>query len=277
MEKADTTAARRSPVVAGQFYTASPQKLRAEVEAFLQRGTKRSTRTLLAMVPHAGYMYSGNTAGYTFGSSNLCDTIYLLGPNHTGRGAPVSVWSGGDWETPLGIVPVDIEARDQLLATGPFFEADTLAHINEHSLEVLLPFIQVANPNAKIVPISIATSSQETLAFVGAMLAEALKQNPDSSIVVSSDMSHYISADAAKKLDSLALSYVQSVDAQGLLSTVAHNNISMCGVLPMTAALIACEALGAARADILEYTSSGAVTGDLSQVVGYAGVIIDRP
>ena len=277
MKTADTTAARRSPVVAGQFYTASPQKLRAEVEAYLHRGTKRSARTLLAMAPHAGYMYSGKTAGYTFGSCNLSNTIYLLGPNHTGRGAPVSVWSGGDWETPLGVVPINVEARNQLLATGSFFEADTLAHSNEHSLEVLLPFIQVANPNATIVPIAIATSNQETLALVGTVLAAALQKNPDSSIVVSSDMSHYISADSAKKLDSLALSYVQSIDAQGLLTTVARNNISMCGVLPMTAALIACEALGATRADILEYTSSGAVTGDNSQVVGYAGVVIDRP
>lgn len=277
MNSADATATRRSPVVAGQFYTANPQKLRAEVETYLERGSKRTASTLLAMAPHAGYMYSGKTAGYTLGTSNLRDTIYLLGPNHTGRGAPVSVWSGGDWETPLGTVPINISARNNLLASGAFFEADTLAHINEHSLEVLLPFIQVANPEATIVPIAIATSNQETLAFVGAMLGGALQQNGNSSIVVSSDMSHYISADAAKKLDALALSYVQSVDAQGLLNTVAQNNISMCGVLPMTAALIACEALGAKRADILEYTSSGAVTGDLSQVVGYAGVVIDRP
>ncbi|SIO13964.1 AmmeMemoRadiSam system protein B [Halodesulfovibrio marinisediminis] len=277
MKTADTTAERRLPVVAGQFYTANPQQLRAEVEALLQRGTKRTAPTLLAMSPHAGYMYSGNTAGYTFGSCNLSNTIYLLGPNHTGRGAPVSVWSGGDWETPLGVVPVNIEARNKLLAAGSLFEADTLAHANEHSLEVLLPFIQVANPEATIVPISIATHNQETLALIGAILGGALKHDSDSSIVVSSDMSHYISAEAAKKLDTLALSYVQTVDPQGLLNAVAHNNISMCGVLPMTVGLIACEAVGATRADILEYTSSGAVTGDLSQVVGYAGVIIDRP
>lgn len=273
MKSADT----RSPVVAGQFYSANPQKLQAEVEAYLQRGTKRAAPTLLAMSPHAGYIYSGKTAGYTLGSSNLCNTIYLLGPNHTGRGAPVSVWSGGDWETPLGIVPINTKARDNLLASGAFFEADTLAHVNEHSLEVLLPFIQVANPKATIVPISIATSNPETLAFVGALLGGALQQNPDSSIVVSSDMSHYISAEKASKLDSLALSYVQSVDAQGLLTAVARNNISMCGVLPMTVGLIACETVGATQGEILEYTSSGAVTGDFSQVVGYAGVIIDRP
>jgi AmmeMemoRadiSam system protein B len=277
MNTAGTTAATRAPVVAGQFYTASAQKLREEVEAYLQRGTKRSARTLLAMAPHAGYMYSGQTAGCTFGSSNLSNTIYLLGPNHTGRGAPISVWSGGSWETPLGAVPIDMHARDQLLASNSFFEADTLAHIGEHSLEVLLPFIQIAAPKARIVPVAIATSNQETLAFAGTVLASALQQNPDSCIVVSSDMSHYVSAEAAKKMDTLALSYVQSIDAQGLLSTVVRNNISMCGVLPMTVGLIACEALGATQAEIVEYTNSGAVTGDSSQVVGYAGAIIDRP
>ncbi|OBQ46496.1 AmmeMemoRadiSam system protein B [Halodesulfovibrio spirochaetisodalis] len=277
MKSATNSAALRTPAVAGQFYTANPQALREEVEAYLQRGTRRTARTLLTMAPHAGYMYSGKTAGCAFGSSNLAHTIYLLGPNHTGRGAPISVWSGGDWQTPLGAVPVNTQARDELLASSTFFEADTLAHLDEHSLEVLLPFIQVANPAAKIVPIAIATSNQETLAFVGAVLASALQKNPDSGIVVSSDMSHYISAEEAKKLDTLALSYVQSVDALGLLSAVSRNNISMCGVLPMTAALLACETLGATKAELIEYTNSGVVSGDASQVVGYAGAIIDRP
>lgn len=277
MNTAGTTAVTRAPVVAGQFYTANAQKLRREVEAYLQHGTKRNARTLLAMAPHAGYMYSGKTAGCTFGSSNLADTIYLLGPNHTGRGAPISVWNGGSWETPLGAVAIDTKARDQLLTSNSFFEPDALAHLGEHSLEVLLPFIQVTTPQARIVPVAIATSNQETLAFTGAVLASALQQNPNSCIVVSSDMSHYISADAAKKLDTLALSYIQSIDAQGLLSTVVRNNITMCGVLPMTVGLIACEALGATQAEVVEYTNSGAVTGDSSQVVGYAGAIIDRP
>lgn len=277
MAHAETTTTLRPPAVAGQFYTAAPQVLRAEVESYLQRGTKRTEQTLLAMVPHAGYMYSGKVAGKTLGSANLPDTIYLLGPNHTGRGAAVSVWNAGGWETPLGTVQIDTEARDNLLAIDTFFEADTFAHAKEHSLEVLLPFIQIANPNAKIVPIAIATSNQETLAFIGAVLAGALRKNPNSGIVVSSDMSHYISANSAKQLDSLALSMVETVDPQGLLSTVARNNISMCGVLPMVIGLIASEALGAKKAHITEYATSGDVTGDNSQVVGYAGAIIDKP
>lgn len=277
MTHAETTKTLRSPAVAGQFYTAAPHALRAEVESYLQRGTKRTAQTLLAMVPHAGYMYSGKVAGKTLGSANLPDTIYLLGPNHTGRGAAVSVWNAGGWQTPLGTVQIDTEARDNLLAIDTFFEADTFAHVKEHSLEVLLPFIQVANPNARIVPIAIATSNQETLAFIGAVLAGALRKNPNSGIVVSSDMSHYISANSAKELDSLALSMVETVDPQGLLSTVARNNISMCGVLPMVIGLIASEALGAKKAHITEYATSGDITGDTSQVVGYAGAIIDKP
>lgn len=277
MTPAETTTTLRLPVVAGQFYTADPQSLRMEVESYLQTGTRRAAKTLLAMAPHAGYMYSGNVAGKTLGTANLPDTIYLLGPNHTGRGAAVSVWSAGGWKTPLGTVQIDTAARDDLLAINSFFEADTLAHTNEHSLEVLLPFIQVANPDAKIVPIAIATSNQESLAFIGAVLAGALKKNPDSGIIVSSDMSHYISARHAKELDSLALAMVETVDPQGLLTTVVRNNISMCGVLPMVAGLIASEALGAKKAHITEYATSGDVTGDTSQVVGYAGAVIDKP
>ncbi|MCG8532830.1 MAG: AmmeMemoRadiSam system protein B [Desulfovibrionales bacterium] len=267
----------RQPVVAGQFYTADPTALRQEVETYLQRGTRSTAKTLLAMAPHAGYMYSGNVAGRTLGSARLADTIYLLGPNHTGRGALVSVWDNDGWQTPLGVVPIAEEARAGLLAHTDIFSPDSLAHIGEHSLEVLLPFIQLAQPTAKIVPVAVATRSQHTLTAVGTLIGEAIANTPDSCIVVSSDMSHFISADAAKRLDSMALAHVTGIDADGLFNTVAQHDISMCGVLPMTCGLAACELLGGTNARIIEYTTSGDVTGDTSQVVGYAGAIIDKP
>lgn len=267
---------QRQPVVAGRFYDADPVRLNTMVDGFLGLGKDtRKERTLLAMVPHAGYVYSGAVCGQTLGMANLADTILLLGPNHTGRGDRFALWEDGGWEIPGATVPVNGDLASTLLDASPHLIADRTAHVGEHSLEVILPFLMRKNPATSIVPIAISAHYFDDIQSVGQAIGLALKQfDQPVSIVVSSDMSHYISHDEAKAKDSLALDAAVNLDPRGLFDAVRENNISMCGILPMTTGLFAAGELGATKGELVAYATSGEVSGDYDQVVGYAGVLV---
>jgi len=266
----------RQPVVAGQFYPGQAPALRRQVESLLaQAGGRESRRTILAMVPHAGYLYSGPVAGRTLGEARLADRMLLLGPNHTGRGRRLAVWPSGAWEIPGASVPVDDELAGALLAAAPRLTPDTEAHLGEHSLEVELPFLVVTNPACRIVPIDVAEPNPAVLREVAAAMAGVLAGRPDPvSIVVSSDMSHYLPQETAKHQDSLALDRILALDPEGLFTVVREAGITMCGVLPMVLGLYLAKALGAAEAVLAAYATSGEASGDYRQVVGYAGVLV---
>ncbi len=266
----------RQPVVAGQFYPGSAQDLQKEVGTYLSGApASRQERTLLAMAPHAGYVYSGEVAGMTLGQANLAGSLLLLGPNHTGMGRPLSVWTRGQWLTPLGPADIDENLADALTAADHRLEPDHAAHLQEHSLEVMLPFLQVKNPGFKFVPVAVSEPRLSELSGVARSLAAVLKDWPEPvSMVVSSDMSHYVPHEKAKELDSLALGAALRLDPVGLYSTVRELGISMCGVLPMTLALMTALELGATNAELAAYSTSGDVSGDYARVVGYAGVLV---
>lgn len=265
----------RQPVVAGRFYDDNPTRLNEMVDRFLGEISPATKQTLLAMVPHAGYVFSGSVCGQTFAIANLAETIILLGPNHTGRGERFSVWADGSWDIPGGSIPVNGALADLLLKKESLLKADTDAHVGEHSLEVILPFLHRLNPATTIVPIAISAFEIEALQQVGESIASVIKSfNQPVSIVVSSDMSHYISHDQAKEKDSLALDAAVNLDPRRLFSTVRQHEISMCGVLPMTTGLFAGLSLGASKGELVTYATSGEVSGDFDQVVGYAGVLV---
>ncbi|WP_316901287.1 AmmeMemoRadiSam system protein B [Pseudodesulfovibrio indicus] len=267
----------RQPIVAGRFYEGRPEQLNALVDGLLGLAeTRRDKRTLLAMVPHAGYVYSGAVCGKTLGMADLAPTVLLLGPNHTGRGERFALWPDGAWNIPGGSLDVNQPLARALLAADPAIRPDTAAHMGEHSLEVILPFLHRINPATTIVPVSIASPSLDTLRQVGQAMGRVIAaHDAPVSIVVSSDMSHYISHEDAKKMDSLALDPVVTLNPGALYETVRGRNISMCGVLPMTVGLFAALELGATRAELVAYATSGQVSGDYDQVVGYAGVLVD--
>lgn len=266
----------RQPVVAGRFYPGDPAGLRREVAGYLGQAAPRSEKpTLLAMAPHAGYVFSGSVAGRTLGAARLADTLLLLGPNHTGRGARLAVWPEGTWLVPGCEVPVDAGLAGELLAAEPRLTPDVAAHLGEHSLEVELPFLCAVNPGARIVPVCVAEPDPAVLREVaGSMVAVLGALARPVSIVVSSDMSHYISHNAAKKRDSMALSRVLALDPEGLCQVVRREGITMCGVMPMALGLFVALGLGAREATLAAYATSGEVTGDMEQVVGYAGVLV---
>jgi len=266
----------RRPVVAGQFYPAQADQIETMVGGYLaQAGEKAQEHTILAMAPHAGYIFSGAVAGMTLGRANLARTVLLLGPNHTGMGGRLAVWDSGIWELPGGGLHVDEPLARALLDADPRLVADRAAHVREHSLEVILPFLRSLNPHTTIVPMVIAEPRLDTLLEVGDVLAKVLAgwQEPVS-MIVSSDMSHYVSHEDAKCRDALALAPILALDPAEAYRVVRENSISMCGIRPITVGLAAAKALGASKAELVSYATSGEVSGDYAQVVGYAGVLV---
>ncbi len=267
----------RQPVVAGRFYPDSPKQLKEELAQYVGplKDNTSNVYDRLVMLPHAGYMFSGEACGKTLSEANLAPTVILLGPNHTGLGSPLSVWDKGGWEFPGGKLNVDEPLAQKIISSNEGFVENQAAHSREHSLEVIIPFLHYINPATRIVPICVSEASPAVLRKVGEILADIIEDSTEPvSIVVSSDMSHFISASKAKKMDSMALEAVIRMDPADLYSIVSSNQISMCGVLPMTLGMFAVKKLGATGGRLIEYTNSGKVTGDYESVVAYAGVII---
>jgi len=266
----------RYPAVAGQFYPGTPSELRTYLESFCRKDLPK-VKAKAVIVPHAGYIYSGRVAGETYSRVVIPATNVVMGPNHTGLGRPVSVYPGGVWITPLGEVPVNQEVVEELVKRPPF-EADPTAHIYEHSLEVQVPFLQHCSgyrEDLSIVPIVFQHIPYSECVRAGEGLAEVLSSlEEESLIVISTDFSHYVTQEEAEKLDSLAIEAILKLDPEELYRRVHAYNISMCGVIPATVGLIAAKLLGATGAELVMYRTSGDVTGDYSQVVGYAGIII---
>jgi AmmeMemoRadiSam system protein B len=223
-------------------------------------------------------MYSGSVAGAVYARIELPDSIILIGPNHTGLGAPVSLMAKGSWETPLGRVEIDGPLAAAILSKSSRIHEDSLAHLREHSLEVQLPFIQYFRKDFKIVPIQMLDVRLETCKEVGKAVAEAIAEfksaMQDVLIVASSDMTHYESARAAKEKDEKAIGHILDLDPDGLYRTVKDLGITRCGFGPAVAMLTACKSLGATKAELVKYTNSGEASGDFDQVVGYAGIVI---
>lgn len=266
----------REPVVAGQFYAGRQDQWLATVQACMRGEKENESLTRLAMVPHAGHVFSGGVAGQTLARARLTDTVLLLGPNHTGMGAPLAVWPDGKWLLPGAAMEVDAELAAALLAAEPALSADRAAHLQEHSLEVVLPFLWAKNPAMRIIPIAVGDPRPHKLGGAASKIAEMLAAlGRDVSIVVSSDMNHFASDAVTRIVDQKALDRILALDPMGFYGTVKEEGISMCGVLPMTLGLHLANILGAKKAELAAYATSGDVNGDMSRVVGYAGVIIE--
>lgn len=265
----------RLPAVAGMFYDARPERLEQDVRRYLGQSLRAET-AFGAIVPHAGYVYSGPVAGAVYASVKIPATAVILCPNHTGRGAPASLDPSDAWRTPLGDVPVDRRLAERIRALAPSVEPDTEAHRREHSLEVQLPFLQVLRPDARFVPICLGEPDLEICREVGTALAALRAEEAEPPLLLaSSDMNHYESRAIGRRKDDMALDCIANLDAEGLFRTVLAESISMCGFLPATALLFAAKASGVSQARVVARRDSGDETGDPSSVVGYAGVVLN--
>jgi len=175
----------------------------------------------------------------------------------------------------MGPVPTDLNLAEMILTECAFVEEDELAHQFEHSLEVQIPFLQMGQPNLSIVPIAVSHVSYQVLEEIGQSIAQVIrKSRKEVLIVASSDMTHYESREAAEQKDHFALEKLADMDPAILYRSILENQISMCGIMPVTATLVATLQLGATKTELVRYADSGEVSGDTSQVVGYAGVLI---
>ena len=278
------TTAVRQPAVAGRFYPGNAQHLRTEVETFItpratagQKAVETETKipAVGCVVPHAGYMYSGAVAGAVYRRLELPRRYVILCPNHTGMGESLAIMSRGAWHTPLGDVPVDADLAEALKAAAPLLSEDQAAHRFEHALEVQLPFLQVLRPGFRFVPITVGTANFEALSALGIAIGDLLPNLSEPALVIaSSDMNHYESDAVTRVKDGRAIDQLLALDPRGLYDTVREGNISMCGYGPATIMLTAARKMGATRAELIRYATSGDVSGDRDMVVGYAGIAV---
>lgn len=264
----------REAVVSGQFYPSNASKLKALIQSFVsQKEGKIDAKVVIS--PHAGYVYSGNVAGLLYSSIVIPDTVVLLGPNHTGLGRRFAIMTEGIWETPLGKININSELAKEISSGFEKIEDDVYAHVREHSIEVQLPFLQFFNPEVSIVPICIMDGSYIDLEKLGNAVADAIKSYKGNVlVVVSSDMSHYIPHDEAKKRDAKAIEKIISLDSKGLIDVCQTYDITMCGVYPAAVGICTAKSLGASKGTVIKYSTSGEVSGDYDYVVGYAGIAI---
>jgi AmmeMemoRadiSam system protein B len=268
----------RTPAVSGTFYPALPGRLRADVRGFLAQGTSPARRAIGVLAPHGGYTYSGATAGAAFAAVEVPATCIILAPNHTGRGR---ARQGGSllvdtaYRTPLGNVEPDTELGAALQnRAGPLLIEDPLAHAEEHGVEVLLPFLQMRNPAARVVPLVLGWEDWERTRRLAHAMHDVIGDRSDVLLVASSDMNHYEPAIACADKDAVALERIVALDGEGLLEVTRSRHISMCGRVPVACALEVARLAGHLRAEVVGYSHSGLVNGNHDRVVGYAAALI---
>jgi AmmeMemoRadiSam system protein B len=270
----------RPPAVSGRFYPGTRAELARAVDELLAavRPGAHPAGARGAVAPHAGYVYSGMTAAHVFARLRLPRVVVILAPNHTGVcHAPggASLWEAGAFATPLGDVPVDDAFAAALVDASSLVASDHDAHRAEHAVEVQLPFLLTLRPDVRIVPLILAWDRWDDCHALGdALAALARRWTEPVLLLASSDLNHYDPAAVGELKDARALAAVETLDGAELLGRCRRERISMCGRAPVATVLAATQALGATRADVVDYRHSGWVTGDERQVVGYGGVVI---
>jgi AmmeMemoRadiSam system protein B/AmmeMemoRadiSam system protein A len=266
----------RQAAVAGQFYPGSAERLKEMIAGMVDEASAKEE--IIGLIsPHAGYIYSGPVAGATISRVKFKDTFIIMGPNHTGLGKPFSIMTEGTWWTPLGEVRIDSELGKRILAASKYLEEDDGAHRFEHSVEVQLPFLQYFSSNFGLVPIVLSHASGAIYKDIGREIAAAVKDlKREVVIIASSDMTHYEPQESANRKDKYAIEAILQLDEDELLRRLEELNITMCGYAPAISLIMAAKELGAGKAELVKYQTSGDTTGDYSSVVGYAGIVIKR-
>jgi len=275
----------RTPAVAGSFYPQDAQALSREVDELLRAsapaGDLPPARMLLS--PHAGYVYSGAIAGRGFAraaaSSAPPSRAFIISPSHFEVFGYSSVYGGGAYRTPLGDIGVDTDGARALTLVDPSVRISAAGHDiasgqrGEHGIEVQLPFLQRAFPGMVIVPVVMGSQSWEACKALGRAIARVIEW-PRDIVIASSDLSHFYEDQRARELDLAFCAALQTLGARALHDGVARRECEACGVAPVTAALIATEALGNRIAEILATGNSGDINHDRASVVGYASAVV---
>lgn len=264
----------RRPHAAGSFYPSDPHELQQFCESLLTPEIPISARAVI--LPHAGFVYSGITAGKVISRIQIPRRIFLMGPNHRNYGEDFALFSYGEWESPLGKVPVDSGIARRILQACPEIRADEEAHLFEHSLEVIVPFLQMKGESFRIVPLIVGSVPFNAGRQVALSLGRFLIEQKDPMLfVVSNDMSHYDCDADTRRKDQYALKAIQNLDEDALLLAAKQHRVTMCGLLPVYMLLVMKEALRIRKATLVDYRTSADATGEPERVVGYAGFIFE--
>ena len=273
----------REARVAGRgWYSGDPEGLRREIDAYLGRTDHVPTppgRLLGLLAPHAGYQYSGAIAAAAYkqlaGRAEDYDLVVLLGTSHTEPYGAL-LYTGDYFRTPLGRIPVDKQLAEELSEGDEDFVRNHHAHEHDHSLEMQLPFLQSFLTGWKLLPILVGNARRDTFYRMGNLLGRKLRERR-ALVVISTDLSHYPSAEDAERIDRAALSALSLSDIDGMLDTLDElrrqpiPNLScvICGLGAVTLGLSTLRALGASRIEVLDYHNSAKASGDTARVVGY--------
>ncbi|MDE1871444.1 MAG: AmmeMemoRadiSam system protein B [Candidatus Micrarchaeota archaeon] len=270
----------RGSVFQGMFYPSSRPEIRKFVESSVKDAEigEDVDGANAYVSPHAGYMYSGGTAAYTYRALmenrklKDADSIVFVGPNHTGNGRPISV-SMEDWETPAGKSLNDRKLSKEIAGSSEYIDVDEEAHSGEHSIEVQLPFLQCLAPEKKV---SIICMGDQGLK-ASRILADAIIKASESTrrnilVIASSDFNHYESAETARRKDMRLLDAAKSLDSAGIISLAGETGDSACGIGPIAVAMLFAKHSGSKRGAVLKYSNSGYATKDYSSVVAYSSI-----
>jgi len=266
----------RKSAIAGSWYPGTAAALQAQIESFFARVTAPPIvgEVVGLLAPHAGYMYSGQVAAlaYECVRGKRYDAVIIIGPSHRASFHGVSLYPAGGFETPLGVVPVAEELARAIAADCPIVVPIPAVHAFEHSIEIQLPFLQVALGDFRFVPLLMGDQDRSTCTE----LARAIGRSVGTAkvlIVGSSDLSHYHPYEVAVRLDRRALDSVAKMDAAALLTDLQRHLAEACGGGPVAVTMMAARQLGADAAIVRHYANSGDVTGDRSSVVGYGAAV----
>ena len=267
----------REPAVAGAFYPNDPAVLRKQIRGFLDNvpENKIEGKITALISPHAGYMYSGQVAafGYKLLEGSDFNKVIVIAPSHRAHFHGASVYNKIGYRTPLGIVPIDGDLCNRIIAQDKMISYYPQAHTQEHSLEVQIPFLQIVLKEFKLVPIVMGSQDFDTCRVLSEAIVKAMRDERVL-IVASSDLSHFHRYDKAVSLDRIVLDHIDKLDASGLEQDLKDGRCEACGGGPIVTAMLISEKLGANKAKVLNYANSGDVTGDKSGVVGYAAAVL---
>jgi MEMO1 family protein len=268
----------RKPVVAGSFYPSNPVQLRKEIDEYLNAVPERRLKGEIAGIvcPHAGYMYSGQVAAYSYKQliGSGIEIAVVMAPSHRARFNGASVINSGIYETPLGEVEIDDEVGNALL-NEDYFTFIKEAHSAEHSLEVQVPFLQSVLGNFRIVPIVMGSYDINTSRILAESLYKCIKNiNKKILVVISTDLSHYHPYEQAKKIDGAFIKALETADEKTIDNVLTMNRAEACGHGPVLTGILLCKKFGAGRIEVLHYANSGDSSGSKGEVVGYVSAAI---
>ena len=262
----------RESVIAGSWYPGDPARLTKDIKGYLaQVPEHKIDGKLIALIsPHAGYMYSGQVAAHAYKllEGKKYDIVVIVSPSHRAYFQGASVYPMGGYRTPLGIVPVAEEITEALMKKSPHIDFIPQAHSQEHSLEIQLPFLQVVLKDFRLVPIVMGQQDLPMCKELGAAIADVIK-GKNALLIASTDLSHFHTYDEAVALDRKFVQNVDAFDPEGLSKALKGGQCEACGGGPVVAVMLAAQALGADKSEVLNYANSGDVTGDHDRVVGY--------